>query len=241
MFFLFKQKPVEITALVHEEYYFAAQYNPIRRASEFVPHWYKKMPSTKFNWGFNGYAEDQATGKACVSIIKTFQHGFILPMWCDLALNLEENNLQYQFSDYQSSLEIHPNSQLPDFQNNTLFCKLITPWVFKCSQEINLLYTEPTFFLNHKPSYSIPSAINPSINKTIGGNLFLFIESLPRKIDIHQGTPLLHLLPLMDKPFKLNIEVTTKNKWNMLRGTPPKISFLRDGLKKLRFHRNQKD
>jgi len=238
--FKFREKPVEITAFVHEEYYYVAQYNPIRRASEFVPDWYKKMPHTKYSWEPKGYTE-VPTGKSCVGIIKTFQHGFILPMWCDLALDIDEDNFRYQFSDTQSSLEVHNNNQLPNFNTNTIFCKLISPWVYKCSQEINLLYTEPTFFLNHKPKYSVPSIINTSINKTIAGNLFLFIEYFKGNIDIQQGTPLLHLVPLIDKPVKINIEVTTKNKWYNIRPGPPKISFLRDGLKKLKFHRNQKD
>ena len=240
MLFLFKEKPVEITALVHEEYNYVAQYNPIRRASEFVPSWYKKMPPTKFSWGPDGYT-DTPTAKACVGIIKTFQHGFILPMWCDLALDITEDNMRYQFSDNQSALEVHPNSHLPNFNTNTIFCKLVSPWVIKVNQNINLLYTEPTFFLNQRPNYSVPTVINPSINKTIAGNLFLFIEAFPRKINIEQGTPLLHYLPLIDKPFKLNVEVITKNKWYNLRPGPPKISFFRDGLKKLKFHRNQKD
>ena len=240
MLFLFKEKAVDITAFVHEEYYYVTQYNPICRASEFVPDWYKKMKHSTYSWSDEGYTAEQ-TGKACVGIITTFQHGFILPMWCDLAINIEKDNFRWQFSDNQSSLDIHPNSQLPNFYSNTLFCKLVSPWAFRSSQDINILYCEPTFFIDNKKDYITPTSINRSINKTLAGNIFLFIENFERQINISQGTPLLHLIPLTDKPIKLNIEVVTKNQWYNIRPGPPKISFLRDGLKKLKFHRNKKD
>lgn len=241
MLFLFKEKPVEITAFVHEDFYYVTQYNPVRKASEFIPDWYKKMPHSRVHWGVNGYKPDTNTAKACVGIIGAFQNGLILPMWCDLAFNIAQNNIRWQFSDNQSNLEIHPNNQLPNFFPDHLFCKLFSPWVLKCNQNIKLVLTEPSFFINEKKEYVIPSAINTAINKSFGSNIFLFIKNATHSFNIQQGTPLLHLIPMTEKPVKLKIEVTTKSNFYNIEPGLRRISFLKDGLKKLKFHRNQKD
>ena len=240
MLFLFKEKPVEITAFVHEEFNFVKEFSPITKASEFIPDWYKKMPHNKYAWTRNGYELETQTGKGCVGIIKTFQNGYILPMWCDLAIQINTEMMRYQFSDNLSSISIHPNSQLPNFYESHMFCKLISPWMFKASEDIKMLYTEPTFFTNNKRDFSVPTAINQTINKCLSGNVFLFIENTPKDIMISHGTPLLHLIPLTDKPVRLNIEVTTRNKFYNVEPGVPRITFLLDGLKKLKLLRNKK-
>lgn len=239
MLFLFKEKPVEITAFVHEEFNYVKEYSPIRRASEFVPDWYKQMPQSKFAWGPNGYKLENQTGKACVGIITTFQTGFILPMWCDLAIDISEETISYQYSDNQSGLEVHPNTQLPNFNSTQYFCKLISPWVYRANQDIKIMLCEPTYFINEKKEFSIPTTVNQSINKCLGGNLFLFVEKEIKSILIPHGTPLVYLVPLTDKPVKLNLEVVTKNKFFNMEPGVPKISFLRDGLKKIKLLRKQ--
>lgn len=239
MLFLFKEKPVEITALVQEEFNFVKEFSPITYASEFIPNWYKKMSHNEYAWTNKGYELKNQTGKGCVGIVKTFQNGFILPMWCDLAIQNSNGMLRYQFSDNVSKLDIHPNSQLPNFYENYLFCKLNSPWIFRASEDIKIISSEPTFFTNDKRDFSIPTAINQTMNKCLAGNVFLFIEKGPKDIMISHGTPLLHLVPLTDKPVRLNVEVTTKNKFYNVQ-QQHRITFLLDGLKKLKLLRNKK-
>jgi hypothetical protein len=39
MLFFFKEKPIEITAIISSQYLFAKEYSPIVQAKELIPEW----------------------------------------------------------------------------------------------------------------------------------------------------------------------------------------------------------
>jgi hypothetical protein len=216
MLFFFKTKPIEITAFVPSNYAFAYKHTPIRPARENFPKWWKNIESSSFDWDL---FKRKTTVKSCSGIINILTTGFIMPLWSDLALEWDKDNWKYMYSDGQSHLGIHDNNQMPEFYEDHLILKISSPWFIK--SPVSLLFNHP-FYLHQTPfpfttPYGIESASinkhNSSLNST---NVLLFAKkTLETKREIIKvNTPLLHIIPLTDKPVNIKCEVVSIEEYN---------------------------
>lgn len=210
------QRPIHITAFCNEEYTFANNYAPIQRASKFVPSWWKNLPKSK--WDFDKF-ERVNTAKSCIGMIETFKNGYVMPMWCDLALKiLPDDYIRYQFSDKISQLQFHPKEQAQDFLPNHYFIKLKSPWTLKSSENLKYMFSPPTFFNSVNPPYLIPSSVNATTDKIMATHVFLLIEKqdTPIEIFLKFNTPLVHYVPITEKPIKFTTEVISVSEYNKM-------------------------
>lgn len=232
MIFKFIQKPVQITAIVDENYSFAKEYFPIESISKHIPKWWKELlPKSEFNpMSQTSYR----TAKGCIGIHNTFKHGFILPMWSDLSIKYSNEKWSYIFSDETSKLDFHDNEQMPGFYSDHWFFKITSPWLLVSDNDIKYTATD-AFYLNSKDrNYILPSGINEIINKVCFTNIFLFCKKSDKHLEdivfINAGTPIHHIIPLTERKVVIKNEVVSASEYKKLSTRLGNITFENKGL-----------
>lgn len=240
MFFIFRNKPIKITAIVSENYSYAESFSPIRRASKFIPKWWKDTPKSSFNW--NNMKATQ-TISSCVGFHNNYKTGFILPMWCELAIKFGNSSYHYHFSDEQSILERHDNDQCPGFFENYNICKIISPWLMLCKEPIKMMFDSPLPFHNSPPEFITPYGIVDFIGGRTATNIFTCFskkhELNKSNILIKQGQPLLHMIPLTEKEVDLKCEVVSLSEYNKIFSLQKSSHFVGTGLKNINQEKKQ--
>ena len=242
MLFKFLEKPIEITASVKPDYAFANTFSPIEKSSKFIPKWWRKTPKSSLTISEDNKITALLTTKNCPGIIGTFQNGYIVPLWSDLLMRIENDRWIYQFSDGISSIQDHSNNQMVDFHPNYHILKISTPWTISASTNINLIFLDPFYHFPKERNYYVPYGISPLIDKNFKINCFMFVKKEKKEMFMPQGTPLLHIIPITEKEIKFKTEVITQEQYlikQSIVGTS--TSFVSNGLNRLRILRKQKN
>ena len=213
MLFFFKKKPVEITAFLPAEFAVVNEFYPIKPAKEHFPKWWKDVESSKFDWDlFN----KKNTIKSCPGVISTLRTGFIMPLWSDLAIEYDNEDWRYLFSDGMSQLIHHNNKQMPGFYEDHLVFKLESPWVIESA--VDLVYAQPFYSQYPAIPFIQPYGISVPTANLHATNVFLFAKrDVSNKVLLKVGTPLYHIIPLTDRPVKFKTEVIDQHEYNKKR------------------------
>ena len=231
MIFKLLEKPIEITALVDENYSFAKEYFPIEPVVKHIPKWWKELlPKSQFD---KATQTAKRTVKGCIGIHNTFKNGFILPMWSDLSIKYSSSEWSYIFSDETSKLDFHNNDQMPGFYSNYRFFKITSPWLLLANIDIKFA-TVDAFYLNIDKDYILPPGINETINKVCYTNIFLFSKPNTDRpyetIFINAGTPIHHIIPLTEQKVTVKNEVISSSEYKKLSTRLGSITFENKGL-----------
>lgn len=242
MIFKFLEKPVTITAIISEENKYVNDYFPIVPSSKFIPEWWKNTP--KSGWNIENFS-DMRTVKSCMGIIGTFQTGYIVPLWTDLAFRYYEQESkgywEYQASDGTTSMDFHTNKQIPNFYTDSLFFKISSPWMFISSQDLKYCLNDPFYTTSQRRPYYIPYGVPESINNFMKINIFLMLKREPFNLLLNSGMPMMHIVPITEKPIIFKTEVVSKAEWANKTSYDGRMSFGNTGLlaKKLLKLRNK--
>ncbi len=203
MLFFFKEKPIEIIAYISEKFSYVNQYSPIAPAKNNYPSWWKSIPSGKFNWE---KFKAETTVKACPAVINSVSKGFIMPLWCDIAIEHTESEYRVDVADKRLEMGVHSADQSPGFYSDFFHFKIASPWFIKSS--VDLIYLPPTYQTAEPTPYITMPGIIPPLGGYAGTHVFIFSKKSPStKIYLKQNTPLLHIIPLTEKKIKFRTEV----------------------------------
>jgi len=201
--FLFKKKKIVLDCFTYNSN--AYEYGKIERASKFYPDWWKNTPKD--------YIKDPITPlstiKKCTGLIENYQYGVMLPLWSDLniLINKANKSWRYQYADKKSGIESHKSAQWDTYvdPNTHIHLKILTPWMFKCKEDVPFMYMQP--YWNYKPfsSISVPTGIiNFKYQHSTNFNMFIN-AILDAHITLKHGDPLAHMIPIDNR------EVTIHN------------------------------
>lgn len=213
MIFKFLEKPIVIKSILPESYAFVKEMFPITPSHKFIPTHWRKTPKSSFNWE---KMRPDTTVKSCSGIINTFTNGFIMPLWSDLAIKIENNDYHTFFSDRISKIGVHSNDQFPNFYDDHLFFKVTSPWYFVGNKEFKMALLDPFYTQNKLKPYVMPYGITSSLNKKITTNFFMFVKKEQTNFLIKSGTPIVQILFLTEKNVKIEPEVVTQHEYNKL-------------------------
>ena len=81
---------------------------PIKPAIKCLPEWFKSVPlyPPKKNPDIH-----LGTIKQCPGFIDIFKKGFVVPLWCDLYLEIKDNEIKWETPDKKFIFDIHPHVQ----------------------------------------------------------------------------------------------------------------------------------
>jgi len=173
---------------------------------EFLPNWWKNISPTIERSTDFGLKFKAPTIKYCDGLKSFYDKGIILPLWSDLIIETEiDGSWRYQYSANETRpIEYHSKDQLGPSFDKFIHCKLMSPWLIEEHTGLDFLYTEPTWnLLEYIHSLKIlPGVVN--FKHQCSTHVNVLLPKQQRRIEIENGTPLAHIIPLKDK--KINIK-----------------------------------
>lgn len=187
-------------------------------SSKFLPNWWKNLD--QFVYHDNNFFPSP-TMKNCLGIIQYYSRGIIIPLWCDLAVEIGERgtiDFRWQYADKKSEGDQHPMHQMGHYLDEREYShlKLYSPWLFEMSEDISWTWTEPTWNTLKQYDYKILPAVTEykSINATHINMLFSKGENRKRLL-IEHGTPMVHLIPITERRIEIKHHLISEQEWKI--------------------------
>lgn len=196
---------------------------PIDHAIKYLPDWWKQTPKEYKNNGL-----PVSTIKRCTGVQNLFTQGLILPMWTDLAIQLQENGANFEFADKHTTLTPHDNRQWNTFADPKKFMhfKVMAPWSLHSKSDVNWLYSHPTFHLGLDVPYNVvPASIEFKYQHGVHVNMMMPIK-LTEHI-IKAGTAAAHLIPISEKEIEIKHHFISSEEFDRKYSEHMSHSFIR--------------
>jgi len=207
--------------------------SPVTFGARNLPTWWKKLPK-EANYENTFYP--QKTVKTCVGISQFYEKSMTIPMWCDLAIKIENAGFRWQFSDESSVIELHAAEQFSGFidSNAVKHFKIVVPWLFKSSHDVNWVASHPAYNTSDLFSYyTLPGVLN--FKEQYSANIQIMLDvSKDKIINIPFRTPLSLLTPMTEKKVVLRRHLVGYQEYNSLLDKFKAVSFINSHLKRIR-------
>jgi hypothetical protein len=215
MFFFFKRKKIVVDCFTSNIN--AANVFPINKLNKFYPDWWKNVPLKIEATAKNGIKFDAPTIRTCSGFIDLYSKGITIPLWSDLIIETNEFNLNWYFSDSDSSIASHPRSQYTsdDEKLNFLHAKIVSPWRFEEKTGVSFVFMEP--FWNNRDSlgnyYTPPGVLEFKYNHATEINML--IPNKLSRIEIKAGSPMAHIIPMSDHDVVVKNHLISEDEFNL--------------------------
>ena len=200
-------------------------YAPIQNSNKVFPDWWKQLPSKTMNmkycWGFNQF----------------FANGVTLNLWSDMSLISGVNNatnteeIGWGFSDRTTNITQHDSSQMGSYLDDKKYrhLKIVTPWQFKCKEDINWVFIQNTWAFDEPDSIIIPPGILEfKYQSTVNINTLVnidFYKNKQKKI-FNFGTPLVNIIPMSDRKVEIKNHLVSEQEYaNIARLSSISLSY----------------
>lgn len=174
------------------------------------PEWYK------------GLNKEAPTIRHCAGFNDLFANALILPCWAEYKIQLGSNGIHGVSCSTQAmgpsgtgghDLKVQTNNAWPGYQS----VKLLSPWSFWCSEPVPWIWVQPIWLQEDPEEYTMPPAITEF--RFQNGTHVNLIVKLPeegtwREIHIEPSTPLAMLVPLVERPWDIEVKMMTPEIWN---------------------------
>jgi hypothetical protein len=219
MLFFFKKKKIVLDCFTH--YHHAYEFFKIEPAKKFLPTWWKNLPVT--------YREERSiadlpTMKTCFGFTNNFKHGYIMPLWSDTHATMAQTGprqfgIAGQNADAITRIESHPTKQFEDFIDTDIYMhvKIGSPWLFRCSEDINWSWTQPTWNTRNFDDYLVLPGMTDFKYQT-STHVNIITRRLNRNnqsniLHIPAGQPLVHIVPLTDREVEVKNHLVSQEEW----------------------------
>jgi hypothetical protein len=206
--FNFFNKPVVLHCYTNRADVF--NFSPIQKANKFIPAWWKNLPKTYF---LKDSLQPFSTMKYCVGVTDLYKKGFVIPMWSEMAVEVGEINsgsYRYQYADETSTATAHNPQQFGAAYPSEKYqhLKLDSPWVFMCDEDIDFLFTEPTWNIDTPEIIKIlPGILNYKYQSSTNINTIWLRQDKPVVYTIDHNQPIIHVIPLTQKIVELKLHL----------------------------------
>lgn len=218
--------------------------HPIK-ASRIMPDWFKKLP--KHN------SKDPAVAgsvKACVPFTDAMTAGYIIPLWADLHVKVEEKDeglfiwmkFPYSWDNSGKSIDDHSWQQLGElcplkkFKLGTVLLKLINPWVIETPPGWSCKFSSPVS--NWETDIQMLEAVvdTDTYQRAIHFP-YIWTGNEVCDIIIPKGTPIAQVIPFKRDELKMEVDVWDHKKMTMIDNAHNTI--FKDKYRKLWWHKRK--
>jgi len=190
-------------------------------ARKALPKWWRDMPSKYDNIFphtpnpvFEKFKRPISTAKQCPAIQDILSTGVIFKAWTDIAIFVSPDGIvESSTADEKIGPGIpagggssHPYIQRNGVFKNYAHYKLSPPIFLKTKTYRKFLWTGAFWhnpYLVENNIHIVPGIIDYKTNTGMNINMFLPLKSEPYQLNINFGDPLVHLIPLDNKPIKI--------------------------------------
>jgi len=196
-------------------------------AKEYLPKWYKEMPSYNVPQGFDKRflsvvgGASSTTAKMCTPMYDTFTTGYIIPLQTDIEVRIINGLPSISWRTSTAPAEIHGGSgqnnplfgntglTVPDGYHPTVF-KWINGWDFNTPKGYSCLVTDP-YANENSPFKAISAVIDTDKLK------FSILPPFWVKKDfegiVEKGTPMVQVIPFKRESWKARYTSLSENEY----------------------------
>ena len=183
---------------------------PIRQSHHFMPDWWMKTPpwqndSVKTK-NTTDNINNKGTIKRCPAVPEFMSMGFIVPMWCDVRIEIfDDNSWRWNTPASEFHFGSHGDTQLknhlPKYARPEVIIKPDCPWLVKTPPGISLL--QLPLFWHFNPAFSVaPGILWSDIHHEINQQMMFHRYG---SFKIERGTPLAQYIPIRRDKFDMNV------------------------------------
>ena len=167
---------------------------PVLPAKEFIPDWWKRVQRK-----IDSKLDNKGTVRNCPSFPEYINQGFVVPLWCDLYLEIEqeEGKWKWRSPDKNFSFSTHQNSQFRDWlprhmqDNTSIVVKPNCPWRVKTPPGWSV-WQLPMYYHYNTMFETLPGIIWSDIHHEINQQMLMKRYG---EFFIPRGTPLAMYVP----------------------------------------------
>lgn len=215
MNFFFKRSKVVLDSFTHNQT--AYELFPLEQANKNMPPWWKFTPTfTRMNGDFF----DTSTIKSCRGVIESYQNAISIPMWSDLAVQVNDKNtrtIQFQWADYQSQCESHHQFQWETWIDPLQWghMKIISPWMIHTKDDVRFMMVDPVMNRTNFQDYTfLHGAIDFKHNHSCNVNTMVSFGDTVRDFKLTAGTTLALLVPLSEREVVVKTHLVNKEEYD---------------------------
>jgi hypothetical protein len=213
--FFFKPKVIHLDCFTYRRDVY--EHFSIEKTHKFFPDWWKKTEKRWYNdeefWGIS-------TIKSCVGLNNFFANGVTIPLWSDLAvnINLEKSLYRWQFGDNCTTVGRHATEQLGGYLDPSKYVhfKIDSPWSFECEEDINWMWVQNTWTFKEPSDIIIsPGIIDFKYQSTTNINMFFNLPTndTTKNIMLYAGQPMVNIVPMSERKVKIHTHFLNKDEW----------------------------
>jgi|TARA_B110000503_G_scaffold56361_1_gene90351 hypothetical protein len=206
--FNFLKKKQHPTVTFETEHWFVRKYAPVRPASEFIPAFWKEMPT--FLDRQEHFIDSEKTVKSCPAVVDMMTAGYVIPAWCDIELEPDAYNniVMARYSSTYFNHALHSDQQLGPVLEQKFpirsVIRLDNPWKMWCAEGYSLMYLPLTYWDN-RGWEALPGIIDQDKGGVV--TPINIMMSSKEKVIIKQGEPIVQIIPFKRE----NITAVTRN------------------------------
>lgn len=258
--FFFKPKKIVVDAFTFDP--ITHELFSIRPAIYSIPEWWKQLPNSLDLRVSERLNIKSGTMKGCDGFKSLYKAGFMLPMWSDLVINIQEGTGEVTSDRFDvvfankllaavgsRDIATHDAAQYGNNFPSLFQTKILSPWLVKQSGNLKWSLIEPTWnLMEHNPEVKVlPGVMDFKHQHQL--NINIMLKKSGAHLEFIAGEPLAQLIPLTDKVVEIKNHLISQNDWATMTNTAsPRFKFfngyktgksLRDALeteKKCPFH-----
>jgi len=222
---MFWFKPVEITVDCFTDNPMLYNNYMIDKASKFFPEEIKQMPNyVQLKQNHNPISElmqDMPTIRRCVGVKDLFSHGYILPAWSDIKIEVtEQGNLFYtdSVSGVSGNLTLQQHDRIQygsGIYKDRVHIKLLCPWYLTEKTGVKFTWNMCDW---HRTDTAddiriLSGILDFKYQHQLNVNAFVRKGSM---IEYNTGDPLVHMIPITDKKVNLKYHLIDEQEYHRL-------------------------
>ena len=186
---------------------------PIVPAKEYIPDWWKRVERM-----INSKVDNKGTIRNCPSFPEYLSQGFVVPLWCDVHVEISDKQFKWKTPEKAFSFSSHSDGQFRDFipqhvrDNSSMILKPACPWRVKTPPGWSV-WQLPMYY-HYNPIFEVlPGIIWSDIHHEI--NQQMLIKKYG-EFTIKRGTPLAMYVPYERNKYTYDVSGPNEQnaKWN---------------------------
>jgi hypothetical protein len=199
---------------------------PIDKSINYMPGWWKDLNPRYEQGRYN----DFPTMKSCSSVNGFLTRGVTIPMWTDASLGVavvknmygDQLSLISEFANQTTKCQIHEQKQISEEflpEQDFINFKIHAPWVFKTDEELDWVWTQPTYNYTHPDIFTVlPGIIEFKHNHNVFLNISMrkMLGTNPLLLNLDGGDPVVNLIPMSNKSIEVKNHLVSKDEWDKI-------------------------
>ena len=175
---------------------------PIVPAKEYVPDWWKKVERM-----IDNKLDNKGTVRNCPSFPEYITQGFVVPLWCDLHLEVHHDSWKWKSPEKLFTFNNHPGEQFRDWlpkhvqDNTSMVLKPNCPWRVKTPPGWSV-WQLPMIYHYNPVFETLPGIIWSDIHHEINQQMMFHKKGV---FNLQRGTPLAQYIPIRRETFEYNV------------------------------------